>query len=34
VGTPGNPGPADQAPDLVYVSPQAGRASNGTGRTG
>jgi hypothetical protein len=34
VGSPGNPGPADQAPDLVYVSPQAGRASNGTGRTG
>jgi len=34
VGTAGAPGPADQAPDLVYVSPQAGRASNGTGRTG
>lgn len=34
VGTPLSPGDASQAPDLVYVSPQAGRASNGTGRTG
>lgn len=32
VGTPQNPGPASQAPDMVYVSPQAGRASNRTGR--
>lgn len=34
VGTTDNPGTPSQAPDLVYVSPQAPRASNGTGRTG
>jgi hypothetical protein len=33
-GTPDQPGPATQAPDMVYVSPSAGRASNSTGRTG
>lgn len=33
-GTPDAPGPAGQSPDLVYVSPAAGRASNGTGRRG
>ena len=33
-GTPDNPGPGGQAPDLVHISPQAGRASNSTGRTG
>ncbi len=34
VGTPDNPGAAGQAPDMVYLSPQAPRASNSTGRTG
>jgi hypothetical protein len=34
VGTSEAPGAATQAPDLVYVSPSAGRASNSTGRTG
>lgn len=34
VGTTDAPGQATQAPNLVYVSPSAGRASNGTGRTG
>jgi hypothetical protein len=35
VGDPGNPNPyPSQAPDLVYTSPSAGRASNSTGRTG
>lgn len=33
-GTPDNPGSGGQAPDMVYVSPTAGRASNRTGRTG
>lgn len=32
VGTTGAPGPATQAPQLVFVSPSAGRASNRTGR--
>jgi hypothetical protein len=32
VGTPDNPGTPTQAPDLVYISPSAGRASNSTGR--
>lgn len=34
VGTTDNPGTPTQAPDLVYMSPSAGRASNSTGRTG
>lgn len=34
VGTADAPGAATQAPNLVYVSPSAGRASNRTGRTG
>ncbi len=35
VGTTDSPGAADQAPDMVYVSPQASRAAlNSTGRTG
>lgn len=34
VGTDQSPGAAQQAPNLVYVSPSAGRASNSTGRTG
>lgn len=35
VGTADNPNPnPGQAPNLVYVSPSAGRASNSTGRTG
>lgn len=34
VGTTDSPGAAHQAPDLVYVSPSAGRASNSTGRRG
>jgi hypothetical protein len=34
VGTADNPGVPGQAPDLVYVSPQAGRRGNGTGRSG
>lgn len=34
VGTPDAPGNPGQAPNMVYVSPSAGRASNGTGRTG
>jgi len=34
VGTPDAPGPSQQAPNLVYVSPNTGRASNGTGRRG
>lgn len=33
VGTTNQPGTATQAPDLVYYSPAAGRASNATGRT-
>ncbi len=32
VGTTTDPGSGGQAPDLVYVSPAAGRASNATGR--
>lgn len=34
VGTTDTPGVAQQAPNLVYVSPSAGRASNSTGRRG
>lgn len=34
VGTPEQPGSGGQAPDMVYVSPTSGRASNRTGRTG
>lgn len=34
VGTVDNPGTPTQAPDMVYVSPSTGRASNSTGRTG
>lgn len=34
VGTTDTPGAAAQAPNLVYTSPSAGRASNATGRTG
>lgn len=34
VGTTDQPGTSSQAPNLVYVSPSAGRAGNGTGRTG
>jgi hypothetical protein len=33
VGTVDAPGTSNQAPNLVYVSPTTGRASNGTGRT-
>lgn len=33
VGTTDNPGTGGQAPNLVYTSPSAGRASNATGRT-
>lgn len=32
VGTPSDPGSGGQAPDMVYVSPPAGRARNGIGR--
>lgn len=32
VGTSSSPGTPAQAPDMVYVSPQAPRAGNGTGR--
>lgn len=32
VGTPQNPGDMSQSPDLVYMSPEPGRASNATGR--
>lgn len=34
VGTVDQPGPTTQSPDMVYVSPNAGRASNSTGRMG
>lgn len=34
VGTTDAPGTPTQSPDLVHVSPQAGRASNNTGRRG
>lgn len=34
VGTVDTPGTPTQAPDLVYVSPSSGRATNGTGRRG
>lgn len=33
-GTPDTPGHGGQAPDMVYVSPEAGRAGNSTGRRG
>lgn len=33
-GTPAAPGTPTQSPDMVYMSPSSGRASNGTGRTG
>lgn len=34
VGTADDPGTPTQSPDLVYTSPSAGRAGNGTGRRG
>lgn len=34
VGSQDNPGTMDQSPDLIYVSPQAPRATNGVGRRG
>jgi hypothetical protein len=34
VGTADAPGTPTQAPNMVYVSPSTGRASNGTGRRG
>jgi len=34
VGTPDAPGPGAQSPNMIYVSPAGGRASNSTGRTG
>lgn len=34
VGTTDNPGTPGQTPDMVYMSPSPGRASNSTGRTG
>lgn len=34
VGTTDNPGTPAQSPDLVYISPSTGRASNSTGRMG
>jgi hypothetical protein len=34
VGPPDHPGPGGQAPGMVYFSPEPGRASNRTGRSG